>query len=98
MVVSGFGSRAQWFRNVSADPRVRVWLGSRRPAPATARPLDRGEAVSALAAYASRHPRAWAALKPVFEETLGARIDDQNTSLPLITLDLADRDPGGRAA
>jgi deazaflavin-dependent oxidoreductase (nitroreductase family) len=98
VVVSGFGTRAQWFRNVRADPRVRVWLGSRRPAPATARPLDRGEAVSALAAYAPRHPRAWAALKPVFEETLGARIDDQNTSLPLIALDLADRDPGGRAA
>jgi hypothetical protein len=27
VVVSGFGDRAQWFRNVRADPRVRVFAG-----------------------------------------------------------------------
>jgi deazaflavin-dependent oxidoreductase (nitroreductase family) len=88
VVASGFGDRSQWFRNVRASPAVRVWVGGRRPAPATARLLSRGEATVVLAAYAARHPRAWAALKPVLETTLGARIDDSQTSLPLIAFDL----------
>jgi putative transposase len=46
-------------------------------------------------ACARRHPRSWAALKPVFETTLGARIDSDGTSLPMIALDLAGRRPGG---
>jgi len=47
-------------------------------------------AAAALTAYARRHPRAWAALKPVFETTLGARIGSDGTSLPMIALDLGD--------
>src|ERR1051326_5078584 len=39
LVVSGFGDRAQWFRNIRANPQVRVRTLSRRPAPATARIL-----------------------------------------------------------
>jgi len=95
VVAAGFGDRAQWLRNVRASPRVRVYAGSRRPVPATARPLTSGETAAALTAYARRHPRAWAALKPVFEATLGARIDSGGTSLPMIALDLADSRPGG---
>lgn len=91
VVAAGFGDRAQWLRNVRANPRVRVYAGSRRPAPATARPLTSEETAAALTAYARRHPRAWAALKPVFETTLGARIGSDGTTLPLIALDLADR-------
>jgi hypothetical protein len=75
-------------------PRVRVYIGSRRPAPAVARPLTSEEAAAALTAYARAHPRAWAALQPVFENTLGARIDSNGTSLPLIALDLACARPG----
>ena len=88
IVASGFGSRAQWFRNVRADPKVRVSIGSRRPAPATARPLTSEDARAALAAYATRHPRAWGALKPVFEATLGDPIDPNGTSLPMVALQL----------
>jgi len=91
VVASGFGARAQWFRNVRANPDVRVYLGARGPAAATARLLGSEEAVAALAAYASSHPRQWATLKPVFEATLGARIDDEGTSLPMLALDLASR-------
>jgi deazaflavin-dependent oxidoreductase (nitroreductase family) len=94
IVAAGFGDRAQWLRNVRASPRVRVYAGSRRPAPALARPLTTEETAAALTAYARRHPRAWAALKPVFEATLGAPIDSDGTSLPVIALDLADRRPG----
>jgi deazaflavin-dependent oxidoreductase (nitroreductase family) len=95
VVAAGFGSRAQWLRNVRANPRVRVWVGGHRPVPATARPLTGQETAAALTAYAERHPRAWAALRPVFETTLGARIDSDGTSLPMIALDLADRSHHG---
>ena len=94
IVVSGFGERAQWFRNVRADPRVRVFAGSRRPAPATARLLSAKEAAAALAAYTARHPRSWASLRPVLEETLGARIDATGTSLRMIALDLTAGERG----
>jgi deazaflavin-dependent oxidoreductase (nitroreductase family) len=97
IVVSGFGTKAQWYRNVRANPRVRVWLGSHPPAPAAARPLGHDEAATTLAAYAARHPRAWAALKPVFETTLGAHVGDQQTTPPLIALDL-DADGSSRRA
>ena len=89
VVAAGFGDRAQWLRNVRASPRVRVYTGSRRPVPATARPLTGEEAAAALTAYARLHPRSWAALKPVFEAALGAQIGSDGTSLPLIALDLA---------
>lgn len=90
VVASGFGARAQWFRNVSANPRIRVWIGSRRPRPGAARPLTGQQASAALAAYAADHPHAWRSLRPVFENTLQARIDPENPDLPLVRLD-----PGG---
>ena len=96
VVVSGFGARAQWFRNVQATPRVRVYVGGQRPAAATARLLTSAESAAALSAYAGRHPRAWARLKPVFETTLGARIDDAGTSLPLVALELTPPRPRAR--
>ena len=46
--MSGFGGRAQWFRNVQASPPLRVYIGSRGPAPAVARLLTREEARAAL--------------------------------------------------
>ncbi len=88
IAATGFGARAQWFRNVQANPQVRVYLGSRRPAPATARALTGEQSASALAAYTNAHPRAWRTLKPVFETTLGAQIGEQKTSLPLVAFDL----------
>jgi len=62
VVVSGFGTRAQWFRNIEANPQVRVYLASDAPVPATARRLDAAEANAALGRYARAHPRAWAKL------------------------------------
>jgi deazaflavin-dependent oxidoreductase (nitroreductase family) len=88
IVASGFGSRAQWFRNVRAEPRVRVSIGFRRSVPALARPLTSEDARAAQTAYAARHPRAWGALKPVFEATLGDRIDPDGNSLPMVALQL----------
>jgi deazaflavin-dependent oxidoreductase (nitroreductase family) len=59
VVPSGFGDRAQWFRNVQANPRVRVYASGRAPALASARVLGQQEADHALAAYQRKHPRAW---------------------------------------
>lgn len=85
-MASGFGHRAQWFRNVRADRRVRVTVGGHAPAPAMARILSPAEADSALRAYTSRHPRAWNMFKPVIETTLGSRVGDQHTELPMVEL------------
>lgn len=88
VVVSGFGDRAQWFRNVEANPQVRVYLGSRTPATATAHRLDKDASAASLRRYANAHPRSWAKLRPVLEQTLGTRIDEHGTELPLIAIDL----------
>ncbi|MGV0836946.1 nitroreductase family deazaflavin-dependent oxidoreductase [Mycolicibacterium thermoresistibile] len=86
IVASGFGTRAQWFRNITADPNVRVQVGSRAPVAATARILDQQDADRALATYRARHPRAWAQLRGVLEQTLGEPITDTNTALPMVEL------------
>lgn len=91
VVASGFGRRAQWFRNITANPRVRVYAGSHAPAPATARVLEQPEADRVLAAYVSRHRRAWERLKGVLEETLGSEITETNTQLPMVELRLDAR-------
>ncbi|MCV7428318.1 nitroreductase family deazaflavin-dependent oxidoreductase [Mycobacterium montefiorense] len=88
IVASGFGRKAQWFRNIQASPRVRIYVGSRAPAPATARVLDQREADRTLADYRSRHRRTWEQFRPVLEETLGVAITDTDTPLPLVELRL----------
>lgn len=88
VVVSGFGDSAHWFRNIEANPQVRVRLRSRRPAPAVASRLEEGDSAASLGRYARAHPRSWAKLRPVLEETLGMSIDEHGTHLPMIALDL----------
>lgn len=55
-VVSGYGRHAQWFRNVRVDPRVRVWTGALRAAPARAVELPAAETGQRLTGYRDRHP------------------------------------------
>ncbi|MET3808494.1 deazaflavin-dependent oxidoreductase (nitroreductase family) [Nakamurella sp. UYEF19] len=64
IVASGFGDRAQWFRNIRVNPQVRVYLGSRRPAPAIARALTGEQSGSALTAYANAIPAPGAPSNP----------------------------------
>lgn len=87
VVASGFGQRAQWFRNIRANSSVRVFIGGHAPRPAIAYILDPSDARAALQAYAHDHPRAWRNLRPVFESTLGAEISDDGTTLPLVCLE-----------
>jgi deazaflavin-dependent oxidoreductase (nitroreductase family) len=88
IVPSGFGARSQWFRNVKANPTVRVYAGSHAPAPATARQLDQVEADRVLAEYRARHPQRWERFKSVLEQTLGQPITDVDSPLPLVELRL----------
>lgn len=88
VVASGFGRKAQWFRNIQADPRVRVYAGSHAPRRARARVLDQREADRTLADYRSRHAKTWQRFRPVLEDTLGAPIPETGTGLPLVELRL----------
>lgn len=88
VVVSGFGEKAQWFRNIKANPQVRVYVGSRGPLPATARIMTQQEADHALGAYISAHPQAWERFRPVLEHTIGSPVSATNTPLPMVELRL----------
>jgi deazaflavin-dependent oxidoreductase (nitroreductase family) len=88
IVASGFGTRAQWFRNIQADPHVRVTVGSHRPRAAVTHVLTPTDAADALGAYRAAHPRAWTALKHVLTETLGEQVRDDASNVPLVGIDL----------
>jgi deazaflavin-dependent oxidoreductase (nitroreductase family) len=88
VVASGFGAKAQWFRNIKANPRVRVYVGSHAPAPATARQLDQAETDRTFADYRAKRPRMWARFKSVLEETLGQPITEVDIPVPLVELRL----------
>lgn len=88
VVASGFGTTAQWFRNVRAEPQVRVWIGSHGPARATARVLEQAEVDRTLSDYRTRHPKYWAQFRPVLEQTLGRSIGNCDVPLPMVELRL----------
>lgn len=97
VVASGFGTQAQWYRNVVAHALVRVRWSTRPAAAAIAHPLDPHESAVVIAAYAAEHPTAWARLSPVLKATLGAPVDGLDAALPLVRFDLvqagSDRKP-----
>lgn len=84
VVVSGFGEKAQWYRNILANDQVHVYLGSHRPQVATARPMPTEAAAASPQNYADKFPKAWATLRPILEDTLGAPINEQGTNLPMM--------------
>lgn len=85
IVVAGFGQRAQWYRNILANPAVRVSSGFRRNVPATGQPMTDVEAAAALQRYAERHPAAWVNLRVTIEAAVGHPVDQ----LPMVALHLA---------
>ncbi|GLW64306.1 hypothetical protein Arub01_25500 [Actinomadura rubrobrunea] len=84
VIVSGFGERAQWYRNVLACPDVRVSTGLRRSVPAVATVMSQEEAAAVLERYARVHPRAWKNLRAVIERATGTTVD----RLPMVRLKL----------
>lgn len=88
VVASGFGTKAQWFRNICANPNVRVQIGSRPLATGIARVLDQQAADQALDTYRTRHPKQWEQFRQVVEKTLGQSIGDRDIPLPMVELRL----------
>lgn len=93
VVASGFGRRAQWFRNIVAEPRCHVSIGLLRRRPAQAHVLDEAEREAALTAYQAEHPAAWEKLSAVITEATG----ESDPDVPLVRLTLMEYDHTGRA-
>lgn len=85
VIVSGFGARAQWYRNILAEPRVRVSTGFHRELAATAVPMTPDESAATLRRYIEVHPKAWAKLRETIEVAVGAPV----TELPMVRVSLA---------
>jgi deazaflavin-dependent oxidoreductase (nitroreductase family) len=60
-ILSGWGERSDWVRNLQRDPNVVIQVASRRW-PATAERLDAAQAEQELREYVRRHPQVLAAL------------------------------------
>jgi deazaflavin-dependent oxidoreductase (nitroreductase family) len=58
IVCSGWGERADWYRNILRTPDVTIMVGGAR-FPATAVRLSEAEGEQIFLAYARRHPRAF---------------------------------------
>ncbi|MGH3355381.1 MAG: GNAT family N-acetyltransferase [Nocardioidaceae bacterium] len=56
-VASGFGTGADWYRNLRADPEAVIWV-SRRRTVVRATPLSAEDGGEAMVEYARRHPLA----------------------------------------
>ncbi|MDG4787827.1 nitroreductase family deazaflavin-dependent oxidoreductase [Micromonospora sp. WMMD1102] len=82
LIASGYGSRAQWYRNVLAEPRVVFQVGWRRRA-GRACPLPADESGRYLRDYARRHPRAAALLM----RTIGQHVDGSEAAYERIGSD-----------
>jgi deazaflavin-dependent oxidoreductase (nitroreductase family) len=85
VIVSGFGETAQWYRNVLANPRVRVSVGLRRNVPALATPMTREAAEKTLDRYASKHPQTWRTL----QQAMASALDTPDLRLPMVRLELS---------
>lgn len=75
VIVSGFGARSQWYRNLRSHPECFVSWGRRRRTPAVARFLSPPESRTALEDYATRHPGAWRALRGVIGKAADAPVE-----------------------
>lgn len=57
IVASGFGEKADWYKNVMANPKVNIQVGNRRMS-AKAERLSVEQATAEMADYNRRHPSA----------------------------------------
>lgn len=87
VVVSGFGSNAQWYQNLQSHQDCFVSIGRLRRSAAIARFMSAAESAAALGRYAQAHPAAWNRLKSAIEQAVGHRV----TELPMVELTLSSR-------
>jgi deazaflavin-dependent oxidoreductase (nitroreductase family) len=77
MVVSGFGKRSDWYKNIGKNPGVRIRVG-RRWMEAVAERLGPEEAQAEILDYARRHPRVFRMLVGTF---LGYRMGKKDEDI-----------------
>ncbi len=82
LVVSGFGTGAQWYRNLMAHPECRVSWGRVRRAPSVARFLTPVQSRTALDGYAARYPASWRMLRRTIQKAVSTPVD----TLPVVEL------------
>jgi len=70
IAASGFGARADWYRNITAKPDVTITVGT-RVIKATATPLTEEQGADLMAEYAPKHP----ALARRLCRVMGFRVD-----------------------
>ncbi|MCX4740936.1 nitroreductase family deazaflavin-dependent oxidoreductase [Streptomyces antibioticus] len=92
-VAAGFGPKADWYRNLRAQPKTVVQFGNRHHA-VTAHFLTAEECGEEMARYARKHPRA----APRLCAFMGFPVDgteasfrDAGRAVPFVRLDAADR-------
>ena len=83
-MVSGFGTGAQWYQNVRAEPACRVSIGKRTSVAAQATLLSEQESAAVLGRYQEAHPRAWRRLRGAIETAVGHEV----AGLPMVNLRL----------
>lgn len=79
VVMSGFGPRAQWYRNVLAGEAVEVQIARERFAP-SAHPLDAEEASRVMDAYERRNRVAARVIRVVLSRLAGLRYDGSDAA------------------
>ncbi|GAA2426187.1 nitroreductase family deazaflavin-dependent oxidoreductase [Actinomadura vinacea] len=75
VAASGFGPRADWYRNVMTDPDVTVQIGG-KILKATATPIPTDVGAEIMATYASRHPVAVRRLCKLMGFAVDGGVDD----------------------
>lgn len=76
-VVLGFGGGSDWFRNIKANPDVRIHAGG-KSRPAIAAVLNRERSAAEILDYAERNPRL---IKILAKSLLGYRLSDKKEDL-----------------
>jgi deazaflavin-dependent oxidoreductase (nitroreductase family) len=76
-VVSGFGKRSDWIRNVQVNPDVRIHVGS-KSIPAIAALLNQERTAAEILDYAERNPKL---IKFLANRLLGYKLDDTKEDL-----------------
>ena len=84
VVASGFGTHAQWYRNLQAQPECRVSIGRLIEVPARARMMPPSESEETLQRYQQAHPGAWRRLRGAIEAAARTSVAD----LPMVELTL----------
>ncbi|MGF2948786.1 nitroreductase family deazaflavin-dependent oxidoreductase [Microbacterium alcoholitolerans] len=74
-VASGFGTKAQWYRNLRANGVAFLSTGRARRVPASVRMLDADESAERLKVYAAEHPEAWKHLSAAMDHAAGGAAD-----------------------